>query len=633
MKIHSAQFQASFVRQAPRHVPDAQVQAAVDSVSLSAQPVSPSAFAQVALAVSVAAQGGGVPALAALSQEVARALVTPEQEEQLAQGMRDGFGSRFVPNRPALQEAWNKIQGLTGSSYPAPQEVNSPIVYAPADSRNLSIGKDALETDLADANVLTFSVAHEEGHRQHRDTAGAKGLESFLEAGQENPKLFPLAFQAVRAGRHENERRADEFAARVAARLGCQPLPILEFLLSIPGDAEHPDGLERAQLVRAAMAEEGVQVPQSQWNQLIMPDPRQDEKLAQLGGFHADPASWQPLHSDKLPQLRERRLEYLQQHSQPGRLVVLDQFFAPSSGAPTHGNMVAATARGESFQGPLLELDTTFSLHSDTAGKLEAIAAAEQAFLKSQNGEEVRQSLRDLSALKRAYALERSAESLEQLSQSGLRQSAVNLSLGHNAADETRRLLQRTLEGSDQAGTVLLQLIRGFCSDPQSLIDERPEVNGPARAKMVGELAQWLQNTTSDPRWQSAKNRYDGAVNQLEQHHNSVVVAAGNEGDSAEFFRQWCSGQSPATPAGFENNDLSNPQVTVVGAWENGQRTDYTSHDGEIDLFAAGNSLLGDEKGTSFAAPRVAAQLARLHDQDPTLSSAAAQLELASPSA
>ena len=628
MKIQSAQFQASFVRQAPRQVPDAQVQAVVDSVSLSAQPVSPNAFAQVALAVSVAAQGGGIPALAAISQDVARALVTPEQDEQLAQGMRDGFESRFVPNRPALQEVWNKIQGLTGSSFPAPQEVNSPIVYAQADSRNLYIGKEALETDLADANVLTFAVAHEEGHRQHRDTAGAKGLESFLEAGQDNPKLFPLAFKAVRAGRHENERRADEFAARVAARLGCQPLPILEFLLGIPEDAEHPAGVERAQLVRSAMAEEGVQVAESQWNQLLIPDPRGDEKLAQLGQFHADPASWQPLHSDKLPLLNQRRLEYLQQHNQPGSLVVLDQFFSPNSGVPTHGNMVAATARGEGFQGPILELDATFSLQSQTAAKLEAVAAAEQAFQKAQTGEQVRQSLRDLSALKRAYALERSAESLEQLAQSGLRQSAVNLSMGHNAADETRRLLQRTLEGSDQAGTVLLQLIRGFCSDPQSLIDERPEVNGPARAKMVGELAEWLQSTTSDPRWQAAKNRYDGAVDQLERNNNSVVVAAGNEGDSAEFFRQWCSGQSPVSPAGFENNDLSNAQVTVVGAWENGQRADYTSHDREIDVFAAGNSLLGDDKGTSFAAPRVAAQLARLHGQDAALSSQAAEAKL-----
>lgn len=628
MKIQSAQFKAGFVRQAPRQVPDAQVQAAVDSVTLSGQPVSPSAFAQVALAVSVAAQGGGVPALAALSQDVARALVTPAQEEQLAKGMQEGFESRFVASRPALQEAWNKIQGLTGSSFPAPQEVNSPIVYAQADSRNLYIGKDALETDLADANVLTFALAHEEGHRQHRDTAGAKGLESFLEAGQDNPKLFPLAFQTVRAGRHQNERRADEFAARVAARLGCQPLPILKFLLEIPEDSEHPAGLERAQLVRSAMAEEGVHLAESQWNQLVLPDPRGDEKLAQFGQFHADPASWQPLHSDKLPQLSQRRLEYLQQHNQPGSLVVLDQFFAPSSGVPTHGNMVTATARGEGFQGPLLELDATFSLQSQTAAKLEAVAAAEQVFQSAQTGGEVRQSLRDLSALKRAYALERSAESLEQLAQSGLRQSAVNLSLGHNAADETRRLLQRTLDGTQQSGTVLVQLIRGFCSDPQSLIDERPEVNGPARAQMVGELSEWLQATTSDPRWQAAKSRYDEAVERLEQNHNSVVVAAGNEGDSAEFFRQWCSGQSPASPAGFENNDLSNSQVTVVGAWENGQRADYTSHDGEIDVFAAGNSLLGDDKGTSFAAPRVAAQLARLHGEDPTLSSFAAQVQL-----
>ena len=122
------------MQQAPRHVADAQVQAAVDSVSLSDQSVSPNAFAQVALAVSVAAQGGGVPALAALSQEVARALVTPEQEGQSAQAMRDGrtppdvkgVPTDFTPRPdPALNAfaAWLGFLGVTGLLVLAPLPV------------------------------------------------------------------------------------------------------------------------------------------------------------------------------------------------------------------------------------------------------------------------------------------------------------------------------------------------------------------------------------------------------------------------------------------------------------------------------------------------------------------------------
>ncbi|MBX3172307.1 MAG: hypothetical protein KF760_33190 [Candidatus Eremiobacteraeota bacterium] len=420
----------------------------------------------------------------------------------------------------------------------------------------------------------------------------------------------------MRAGRHQNERQADESAARVAARLGCAPLPILQFLLGLPEDSEHPAGRERAELVRQAMAEEGVTLSVSQWNQLLVPDPRGDSRYAGLGAFHADPASWQPLHLAQLPELRQRRLDYLQQHNAPGSLVVLDQFFAPVGSGPTHGQMVTATARGSGFIGPLLELDTTYSLQAATAARLTQMETAQKDFEQARNPQQIRDGLRELSVLKRSYALERSAESLEQLAEAGLRQSAVNLSLGHNAADEVRRLLQRTLEGTDQSSRLLLQLIRGFCEDSQSLVDPRPEVAGLERARMVANLARWLQGTTEDSRWQASKRRYDLAVESLEKGTNSVVVAAGNEGDASAFLQAWCSGQKPDLPAGFENNDLSNPLVTVVGAWEDGRPAPYSSHDDEIDCYAAGHSLLGDEKGTSFSAPRVAAKLAAEHGRE-----------------
>ncbi len=586
MKIAPTPFQTRFLQQAARRLASPELQTAVDRLDLSNAPQVQRAFDQVLLAL--AAASGGTPLLATIAQDVARSLVTSQQEQELAQSLQDAFESRFTPNSAALDQAWQSVQKVTGSQFPPPQQVNSPLVYAQADSRNLLIGKEALQGDLADPNVLTFSLAHEEGHRQHRDTAGAKGLE-----------FLPPA--ALRCGRHQNERRADDLAARVAAKLGCAPLPILQFLLAIPEDGEHPAGLERARAVRTAMAEEGVKISDGQWSQLVITDPRQDPKWSQLGTFHADPASWQPLHPGCFPELRQKRLEYMQEHNAPGSLVVLDQFFTPPQSGPTHGQMVSATARGSGFHGPLLELDTTYSLDPDTAQKLELVEAAQKRFASASERLEVRQALRDLSVLKRGYALERSAESLEQLNHAGFKDSAVNISLGHSAADEVRRLLEKAIDDH----SILLQLVRGFAHDPSQLKE------GAERARLVQDLAAWLQDTIQDPRWQASKLRYDTAVQQLTAANNSIVVAAGNEGEVSSFLRDWCSGQSPEMPQGFENNDLSNPTVTVVGALENGQTTAYTSHDAEIDCLAEGRSLLGDEQGTSFAAPRVAAQLAK----------------------
>ncbi|MFN8611238.1 MAG: S8 family serine peptidase [Vulcanimicrobiota bacterium] len=586
MKIEAVPFQTRFLRQAAQKLGSTELQAAVDRIDLSSPSQLQRAFDQFKLALE--ANAAAAPLLAAIAQDVARSLITPAQEQERADGLRDAFESRFVPNEEPLQKAWQGVQKVTASSFPPPREVNSPLVYAQADSHNLFIGKEALSGELSDPNVLTFSLAHEEGHRQHRDTAGALGLNF-------------LGPSALRAGRHQNERRADEFAARVAAKLGCAPLPILRFLLGIPEDNEHPPGLERARLVRQAMAEEGLGVSDQQWRQLVVLDPRGRDELAKLGSFHVDPASWQPLNPDRLAELRVQRLEYIQHHIAPGSLVVLDQFFQPSSQqGPTHGQMVSATARNSGHAGPLVELDTTYSLESATAARLEKIQEAQQQLARAGSREEIRQALRDLSVLKRGYALDRSAESLEQLVQAGLRDSAVNLSLGHNAADELRRLLQKAI--ADQP--TLIQLIKGFCDDPALL--QQPQ----GRARLVENLAGWLQETLADPRWQASKARYDEAVGKLAEANNAVVVAAGNEGDIGLFLEQWCSGQTPNLPAGFENNDFSNPTVTVVGALDDGQRAVYSSHDQEIDCFAEGRSLLGDEKGTSFAAPRVAAQLA-----------------------
>ena len=521
--------------------------------------------------------------LAEAAQDVARELVTPEQEREFAHSILDVYTSRLVPTDPQTAAIWEKVQGVTGSAFPAPQVVNSPLVAAQADSRNLLLGKATLEGELADPALRTFAIAHEEGHRQHRDSAGTLGLEALLEGS-------PQGFLAMREGRHQNELEADEFSGRVVGRLGCDPKPILQYLLSLPEDVEHPAGLTRAFTVKEAMAAEGQPIAPREWARLALP------------GSTDDPSTWAPLYADKSA-LTPARLEYMR-GATPGSLVLLDHF----SQGGTHGAQVRDTARGEGFAGPVLEVDCTFSLDNLTHARLDAISAAEARLLASESGEEAREALRDLTVLKRCYTLERHAEELEQLTQSGARNVAVNLSHGSNAAGDAQRLLEKTVATGDPqvAAKWLIPLLRAFPGDVQAFIRGEPA----ERARLAGEVCQFLQDTVQDTRWQASKARYDGAVASFEGQCNSVVVAAGNEGEVGAFLEAWSLGAPVALPPGFEVNDLGNPLVTLVGA-----PGAYCSHNPEIDVVVDGRAVGADEFGTSFAAPRIAQRLARIHGE------------------
>ena len=120
-----------------------------------------------------------------------------------------------------------------------------------------------------------------------------------------------------------------------------------------------------------------------------------------------------------------------------------------------------------------------------------------------------------------------------------------------------------------------------------------------------------------------ARETYVSAISELEGQRNSVVLAAGNEGEVLDFVRQWCQGGEPRLPENFEHNDFRHPILTVVGATSDGERASYTSREPEIDSWADGQ--FENVKGTSFAAPRVAARLAEIHGQNPHFSSEQAE--------
>ena len=123
---------------------------------------------------------------------------------------------------------------------------------------------------------------------------------------------------------------------------------------------------------------------------------------------------------------------------------------------------------------------------------------------------------------------------------------------------------------------------------------------------------------------EKSKALYSNAVRELEKNNNSVVVSVGNQGKYLDYFAQDTNGARVQSGAEAQHNVLVNPLVTTVGAtiWEDSKTeriADYNSQNPETDIYASGSVGNGLDlnrakvRGTSFAAPRVAATLASLH--------------------
>lgn len=251
MRIDTFVFQRAFCERARPLVPADKLEALpADSFEPSNQA---RRFQQMALAVSVAAGASGVPTLAALSQEIGQNLVSQAEDAAFADHVADQYSSLGQRQDERVEQAWSRVAQASGSNFPAPVVLESSFIDAQSDSREMYLGTASLAGDMANDSVLLFTLAHEEGHRQHRDKAGAAGLEAFLASCQGNDELESLGFKVLREGRHQNEREADAFAAGVLAQLDCEPAPVLAFLAGLEGDLQHPEGRQRERLVRQAL--------------------------------------------------------------------------------------------------------------------------------------------------------------------------------------------------------------------------------------------------------------------------------------------------------------------------------------------------------------------------------------------
>ncbi|GMU54541.1 MAG: hypothetical protein AMXMBFR33_36870 [Candidatus Xenobia bacterium] len=261
IRIDRPAFEQRFLECARKHLPPEPASEPTESYQPSSQATSPPARLSLQgaiTALNLASGLTGLPLVALTAQEAARELVTPAQEGQLADTRLRGYADRLTSDE-RVQQSWEKVSQLLPGAGSAPKVVDLSLVYAEADSREMYVGKQALQGDLASDEVLIFTLAHEEAHRRHRDSAGTAGLEALLEVapGRES-------FQALRDGWHSNELQADLVGAEVAARAGCDPKPILAFLLSCPEDMQHPSGARRAEVVRERMAELGAVISEAE---------------------------------------------------------------------------------------------------------------------------------------------------------------------------------------------------------------------------------------------------------------------------------------------------------------------------------------------------------------------------------
>lgn len=328
----------------------------------------------------------------------------------------------------------------------------------------------------------------------------------------------------------------------------------------------------------------------------------------------------------------------------PGALFALDDFQplggqavpGPLAGAEwlaSHGGGVLDTAKKEGFSGQAIPLEINRPL-SD-AQRQQKYAELTELWSQDKSPQELQKSLYERAVVNRTRLLDNATTSLDDLSQAGAHDSVVNISASGSQAATVDRLLRRMVptdknnpEAVAEARAERAKFAKAFGVNDADLSSEQDEVVGAARQKIFQGVVDLVGKTQSDPRLVTSKKEYDAAVQHFEAGNNSVVVAAGNEGQVKDFWEKGAFGRPLSVPQDFTRNDLGSPESTVVGATRDWQGTpypaEYNNQFSGVTLYANGYEGDGKPKadeGTSFAAPRVSAAMAGLHGKFPGMSS------------
>jgi hypothetical protein len=325
-----------------------------------------------------------------------------------------------------------------------------------------------------------------------------------------------------------------------------------------------------------------------------------------------------------------------------GDLIIEDHFLWSSAAELPHGLIVQTSAQQEGFKGEIYERTPSLvGTQADQArydrddATMHAAGTSPGQFLAS---------LRDSSVSKETTSLRGRAQELQALATGGLHDGAVNLSSGLSKESMVDDLYQSAMAVPDQATSDELQqqanLVGNYASAfgfSAAVLRDDSQAGADARGRLEqGLIDQVSQAVDGSDEIRTARSSYDQAVNKLVQKNVSVVVAGENGGWQMQGFTADAGGKAPSLPADYYLNPLSNAGTVTVGAVTgvntsqeqiaifNSPVKDDVLGDGVVQL-APGGPL---ETGTSFAAPRVAAALARMHGQHPGMADADALGEL-----
>jgi len=305
-------------------------------------------------------------------------------------------------------------------------------------------------------------------------------------------------------------------------------------------------------------------------------------------------------------------------------------FFEPSPGGIPHGFHVTNAALATEYQGPIQA--TQAPLEPRHLGFLAVPYLPAASTL--QNLDLLTQSNTALPALAAASTLQR-------LTNAGVSQTVTNLSWGAAPADTVDHVYQNLRLGwtpavdgeSDlqvrarqEGGAVLGNLARAFDVPLEDLTHQDAQVSGPARQQLQQHLIDRVEEANRHASLDLPRAAVRSLADAYEGNHNSLVVAAGNQGQLLEIMEADNGGRTLSTGPDFFTSVLAVPNATVVGSLaplSDGSlgSADYSSPSPNVDVNAWGRLTDGVE-GTSFAAPRVAALMQQLHVQNPTATSA-----------
>ena len=337
------------------------------------------------------------------------------------------------------------------------------------------------------------------------------------------------------------------------------------------------------------------------------------------------------------PKLQLKPLAQSRGNVPPGSLVISDVFTSSES----HGVEVAKAAWSIGFQGSVFYQQA----QNEPTGELQAAYQALGSLAESElKPEESKQALETYALGPPLHMLTTGVDEVRRASLSGMKNSVLNLSSGtckaQIAGDLYRIVSGAWKQPDEQSLNVVNNISRLFGLEKSRLLSETPEEANLERQKLQQSLIDSVDSAwRNEPRINEERGKFQKAVKELEANNNSVVIAAGNEGLIKPGF-EFETGLAVTVPQDFEENVLECPDVTAVGATIilDGQEAParYSSEWLGVDVYTSGDTQPGQEfderqglgHGSSLAAPRVGAVMARLHGENNELTSLQVENEL-----